>query len=330
MKYKRNCPNCQDLIFYKSEGRLKRFEKKKSLCKKCILKNSNNKNKGFNLFRNCPVCQSQIHYISKNGFNTAEKNNSKCRNCVFTDERKKLYSEKFSGEKNPFFGKKQTQKQKIAAQKRRGTPIHTEESKRKISEHNTLYPPMKGKNFYSLWVEKYGQQEADIRMARYKEKQRANSSGEKNNMFGKPSPVGSGNGYSGWYNGHFFRSLKELMFIINYLERFNFKFQSLERKNFKIKYFDEFSKTDRNYFGDFLVNEKFFVEIKPKKLWDTPLNKRKFSAAKDFCDKNNLIFKLIDPKINSSLIIKLFEEKKIKFIDRYLTKFLIWKNQLHS
>lgn len=280
--------------------------------------------------RNCPVCQTKIYYISKNGFNNAEKNQSKCRSCVFPEERKKLYSEKFSGERNPFFGKKQTQKYKLAQEKRRGVPIHTEKSKRKISERNTLYAPMKGRSFYSVWVEKYGREKADIKMAEYKEKQRQNSLGEKNNMFGKPSPNGSGNGYSGWYNGQFFRSLKELMFIINYLERFKFKYQSLESKGLKIKYFDEFSKTHRNYFGDFLVNEKYFVEIKPKKLWHTPLNKQKFSAAKDFCKKNSLIFKLIDPKVDNCLIIKLFEDNKIKFTDRYLTKFLKWKSQSPS
>jgi hypothetical protein len=36
-------------------------------------------------------------------------------------------------------------------------------------------------------------------------------------MYGKPSPQGSGNGWSGWYKGKYFRSIMELSFIVEYL-----------------------------------------------------------------------------------------------------------------
>ncbi len=52
-----------------------------------------------------------------------------------------------------------------------------------------------------------------------KEKHRQNAIGEGNNMYGRPSPQGSGNGWSGWYKERYFRSLRELMFLI-YAERF--------------------------------------------------------------------------------------------------------------
>ncbi len=292
MDITRNCPSCQELIFYKKPKNRERFEKSNSICKKCLIKRNNNKNKGFNLFRECSVCQSKIHYISKNGFDTAVENNSKCRDCVFTEERKEEYSRMFSGEKNPFFGRKQTEKQRLSKEKRKGIPMHTEESRKRISEYNRLNPPMKGKSCYSVWVKKYGKEEADLRMSALKEKQRQNATGERNPMYGKPSPNGAGNGYSGWYNGLFFRSLKELMFVVKYLERFRLTYESLEKGKSKVRYFDEYSKTYRNYFGDYLVNGKFFVEIKPMKLWNTPLNSRKFSAAKEFCKNNGLIFKL--------------------------------------
>lgn len=327
MDITRNCPCCQELIFYKKRKNKERFEKSLSICRKCLTKKNNNKNKGFSLTRRCPSCQSEINYISKNGFNAAEKNNSKCRDCVFTEERKKQYSEMFSGENGAFYGKHHTAESKEKLRLANIGRKHTEESKKKISQNSRLNPPMKGKSVYSLWVKRYGKEEADKKIIKLREKQRQNSTGEKNPMYGKPPPNGVGNGYSGWYNGLFFRSLKELMFIVKYLERFNLTYESLEKRKSKIKYFDEYSKTYRNYFGDYLVNGRYFVEIKPKKLWNTPLNSQKFSAAKEFCKNNNLIFKLIDPKIDTSLIFKLFDDNKIKFMDRYLLKFIKWREK---
>ena len=58
-----------------------------------------------------------------------------------------------------------------------------------------------------------------------------------------------------------------------------------------------------------------------------PVNSRKFSAVKEFWKSNGLIFKLIDPKIDTLLIFKLFDENKIKFIDRYLSKFAKWRQK---
>jgi endogenous inhibitor of DNA gyrase (YacG/DUF329 family) len=328
MSITRNCPICQDLIFYKNQRNKERFEKSNSVCRKCLSKRGNDKNKGFDLIRNCPVCQSEIHYKSKNGFNTAVKNNSRCCGCVFPEERRELYREMFSGSKNYFFGKHHTDEWKANHKKQAtGKPIHTNESRKKISDWQKDNAPMRGRSAYSIWVEKYGKEGADRKKEELRQKSIGKFAGEKNPMFGKPSPNGAGNGYSGWYNGLFFRSLKELVFIVKYLERFKLKYESLEGKRSGIKYFDEFSKTHRNYFGDYLVNGKYFVEIKPKKLWNTPLNSQKFTAAKEFCKNNGLIFKLIDPKIDTPLIFKLFDDNKIKFMDRYLPKFIKWRQK---
>jgi hypothetical protein len=45
------------------------------------------------------------------------------------------------------------------------------------------------------------------------------NSGSKNKMYGKPSPQGSGNGWSGWYKGWYFRSLIELSYMVNVIEK---------------------------------------------------------------------------------------------------------------
>lgn len=45
---------------------------------------------------------------------------------------------------------------------------------------------------------------------------------------------------------------------------------------------------------DFIVNDEFLVEVKPKKLMNTPLNKLKFKAGEKYSKENNLKFKVID------------------------------------
>lgn len=147
------------------------------------------------------------------------------------------------------------------------------------------------------------------------------SKGEKNGMFGKPSPQGSGNGWSGWYKGWYFRSLRELSFMINYIERFNFKWQTLENKKHAIPYIN-YEGTKRNYFPDFLLNDKYIIEIKPKKLWSSIDVLSKSNAAELYCSSKSLKYKIIDPKVVSSQkILDLHEDGKIKFLPKYEEKF---------
>jgi hypothetical protein len=149
-----------------------------------------------------------------------------------------------------------------------------------------------------------------------------NRSGEKNNMYGKPSPQGSGNGWSGWYKGWFFRSLKELSYMIYVIERFNLKWESAEKKKFKIDYID-YTGNKRTYHPDFLIENKYLVEIKPKCLWNSDNVKRKAEAAIEFCSKYNFKYKLTEsPKLIKFTDIKqLVINKKVIFTDRYQEKF---------
>jgi hypothetical protein len=147
------------------------------------------------------------------------------------------------------------------------------------------------------------------------------NSGENNGMFGKPSPKGTGNGWSGWYKNWYFRSLRELSFMINYIERFNLKWQTLENKKYAIPYIN-YEGTKRNYFPDFLINNKYIIEVKPKKLWNSIDVKNKKDAAEKFCEKNNLIYKLIDPfQISEKIILNLYMTKQIIFSSKYEEKF---------
>lgn len=146
------------------------------------------------------------------------------------------------------------------------------------------------------------------------------TTGENNPMYGKPSPVGSGNGWSGWYNNWYFRSLLELSYMINVIERFKMKWESAELKKYKIEY--KINNIKRNCYCDFVINNKYLVEIKPKVLFNSKLNSIKKIEINKFCEKNNLIYKMIEPKkINKNTMEQLVNNKKVILLDRYKVKF---------
>lgn len=197
--------------------------------------------------------------------------------------------------------------------------------------------PMYGKSYHTHGIRKWSSYQKGKTLEEMFGREKANlikikiskaSSGKNNPMYGKPSPQGSGNGWSGWYKGWFFRSLKELSFMINVVERFGFEWESGEKKKYKISYIN-YENIKRNYFSDFILNNKYMVEIKPKRLHNTDTNRRKKEAAIKFCKKNNLKYKLLSPIKTLSFedIKTLIKEEKLEFIDRYKEKFKLWKKE---
>ena len=289
-------------------------------------------------FRNCPECGNEIGYTNKYNYLKAEKMAKLCKSCgvkkSITSERLIAMKERVSGNKNPmygmigelnpFFGKHHTDesKNKMVLNKDY-SKYHTKDFKNKISKlkkgkNNSMY----GKTFYSIWVEKYGIDIANQKLDNFKKQQSINNKGSKNSMYGKTTPQGSGNGWSGWYNGWFFRSIKELTYMIKIIERFNLTWESAEQNKYLIRYRD-YNNEIRTYRCDFIINNKYLVEIKPKNLFNSDNVKRKKIAAIDFCEKNSLKYKLttID-NLSSQELINLYENNKIKFIDRYNKKFI--------
>jgi hypothetical protein len=190
--------------------------------------------------------------------------------------------------------------------------------------------PMYGKNFHSRnlvqrnkslkgkkFIEIYGNEKSE----KIKEKISQKTAGKNNPMYGKPSPIGSGNGWSGWYKGWYFRSLHELSYMINVIERFNLEWKSADQKEFKIFYRD-FNKIDKTYVADFIINKKYLVEIKPKKLHRSKIVLLKKEAAEKFCKERGFIYKLRDTKILSAKDINEFiNSGQIEFLDRYKEKY---------
>lgn len=179
--------------------------------------------------------------------------------------------------------------------------------------------------FYKHWVDEYGQEEADKRFDEYKNKQKGRNAGDKNPMFGKPSPQGSGNGWKCWYGEYFCRSLRELMFILK-LEEESLTWKTGECQKIQIKYKD-YKGQERNYYPDFIVGNIMY-EVKPKRLWETPLIKAKSEAAKFYCEDKGMTFKIIDIEIDFDKVNDLYNKGKVKFSQKYEEKFLNFREKL--
>lgn len=272
-------------------------------------------------FRKCPSCFKKLTYSNEQDAKNAEKKGSLCGSCAK------------SGSKNNFFGKKHS---KETLNKIKETKETSESWKNFINQKRTkenrekISILMSGKNngrfgkgsLYDIWLEKYGEEEAKRRDLEWRSKLSNHFSGENNPMYGKPSPNGSGNGWSGWYKNWFFRSLRELSFMINYIEKNNFAWENGEQKKYRISYVDWQGK-NRNYFPDFVIENKTMVECKPKRLQKSINVIKKSQAAEEFCKNHNLEFLMIEPEIlKLEEIKKLHNLRKIKFTEKYEKKFL--------
>lgn len=231
------------------------------------------------------------------------------------------------GNRNPFYDKKHSKKsmeQMIQTsnesedRKNYYKKIKTEEYRQLLSNKLKQNPPMKNNSYYKVWVKKYGKEVADKMNKECSLKKSVK--GEKNYWYGKTPPYGSGNGWSGWYNGWYFRSLLELSYMVNVIEKYNIEWKTGEDKSYKITYIHK--NKVKNYFPDFVLNGKYLIECKPKKLWNTEIVKEKRLAAENFCKKNKLIYKLRDTKkLSYDEITQLYESGKLKWITRYQEKY---------
>lgn len=330
-KYYRDCPNCPNTITYIQFKSYQNGIKNETVCKKCQYKRWNEKRK-IECFRNCPNCDKSMKYLSLNTKIFADKNNACCKKCrgqerMADPKRKEEYSKRMKGANNPAYGKpahnrgipmSEDQKKKMSEQ-RKGIPC-SEQRRQSLKEYaKNNDNPMKGKSVYSVWAEKYGTEIADQKMSQKKKKHSISSSGSNNPMFGKPSPQGSGNGWKGWYKNHYFRSLRELCFMID-LDSKNLEWSTGETRKIKIVYQDWEGKT-RNYFPDFLVGNVIY-ELKPLKLINSIGVLSKSAAAEIYCKQNGLIFIITDFPIDRKIILKQLEIGNIKFDRDYEEKFI--------
>lgn len=175
--------------------------------------------------------------------------------------------------------------------------------------------PMYGKNVYDVWVEKYGKEEADRKMDILNKKRSENAKGSRNNMFGKSTPKCGGKGISGYYKDFYFRSLHELYYILTVLEPNNIPIVSAERKDLTIPYIN-YDGSQRTYRADFIVGNTL-IEIKPKRLVNSPLVNIKKEAAIKFCESKGMKYDLITfNTIDYSTIEEKYKLGEIKIDER--------------
>ena len=252
-------------------------------------------------YRNCPKCGIVLTYKTLATYRKAEKKNTLGVCCTnhshkHSEEMKNHLREKATGYK------------------------HTKESLQKISQASCgKNNPMYKKSVYDVWLYKYGKEIADQKQNALSIKRSKNSIGNKNPMFGRPSPQGSGNGWSGWYKNIYFRSLLELSYL-KYLIDHNIAFEIAEKRKYSIKYINSYGK-EKNYFADFyLIDTQELIEVKPKKLVNSPSNELKFAAA-----RAKFNFKIITEdeceKISKEEIKAMHESKDLIWIDRYEIKY---------
>jgi len=326
----RNCPICGKEIVYLRRRYYDDAIKNDSYCQQCVGAKRGRRQKIF--FRNCPVCGKQLGYTIKKQMQRAERLGTLCGSCGTLEGRKKPgaienyrkqaeeYKVRFAGEKNPFYGKHHTEESKNKIREHTDYSFtQTQEFKDKSARHgsdNGMY----GKTFYDVWLEKYGKEEADRRLNDLKKKRSILSSGKNNPMYGKPAPKKSGSGWTGKYKGWYFRSLKELSYMIQVIEKNNYQWRSAETGDLRIQYKDH-DGTDGTYVADFLIEEKTLVEVKPKKLMGTINNRLKKEAASRFCKDRGYKYIMVDVKILPvEKIIALYKSGEVKFSKKYQDK----------
>lgn len=282
-------------------------------------------------FKQCPSCNCRMEYKQKYSLNYSIRENKLCRQCsaknassIFPDRGwKKLNDDIKSGKKlNGFKDKTHNEDAKLKMSQADKSYTKTSNFKKTMSnvtsgKNNGMY----GKSFYDVWVEKYGTEIANDKMVKYRNNTSKKTTGSNNPMYGKISPEGSGNGWSGWYKGWYFRSILELSYMINVIERFGLNWEEGERGRYKIKYIDNKS-VERTYTPDFIISGKYMIEIKPKKLWGQIDVQLKAAAANEFCISNSMIYKMtFCSKISDQEIKELVETDKLIFIERYKNKY---------
>lgn len=249
----------------------------------------------------CPTCGS-VRLTSAHN-----KPRPRCRKCVyqFRDQ---------SGQKNPFYGKKHSDLSKLKIGKYERTEAQKEQARNSLLVQGNTKAP------YEIWVQKYGQEEADKRMDQYRETISACTSGEKNPMYGKPSPIGSGGGWSGWYRGHYFRSILELSYLKHLIDS-NIQFENGEVAKHAIQYL--FNGVVGNYFCDFVLTDaQCFVEVKPKKLLLNDKNVAKFLSAKNKHGEKFVVITEDDIHVlKDETIDALYQAGEIKWIAKWEKKY---------
>jgi len=303
---KQPCPHC--VKRENKERKINNFENKELIEGK------------FKFFRFCPDCNKKIYYNDVILCENSIKGNKRCYKCANTLSAKiyengmkgksvfQVWESKYGVETAILLNEQKKQKTSNTVKKINSTLTQ--------EERNSLYGHLGKDNGF------YGKKHTKETKEKNRQAHLGKHSGENNPMYGKPSPQGSGNGWSGWYKNIYFRSLLELSYLISLFEN-NIKFEPAETKKYSITYFNSFKKREANYFPDFfLFDTKEIIEVKPINLLNTQQNIDKFNKAKEiYGNKFKIVTEKDIIKIDKENLKKLILNKEVILLKRYEEKF---------
>jgi hypothetical protein len=231
-----------------------------------------------------------------------------------TEETNRKNSERNSGEGNGFFGKTHSEETLEKFRNKEITQKVRDSAKESMKRNSNKRP------IFDIWVEKFGIEGALAKKEELRKIQSINSSGENNPMYGKPSPMGSGNGWSGWYREVYFRSILELSYM-HLMYNNDIILENGELLKHGIPYIFEGNK--RTYFPDFFLPEfNVYIEIKPKNLIKSLQNCAKIEAATKLYGNKFIVLSEFDfPILQNEVIKDLYEKGIIRWLPRYEEKY---------
>lgn len=362
----RKCPECTNIITYKSKRGYTDALLNNSSCRKCISKRIKvfgenhpgygkkqsqetkdkisrakkgikpDKTKNYIGSRICSQCSNEIKYKSISGMNNAIKNNSICKSC---SSRNKMIGVDYSGENNPNYGRKHTEKDLQKMKGRKCSPEQVEKmrifntgrkgrtyTQEQLERHREMCRNRKNRPYMEVWTEKYGEEGARIRHEKYL----ATFKGRPARNFTNNTKTSGPRGWSGYYKGFLFRSFLELSYVINVLEKNNINWCTGEDKLYKIPY--TFKNVERNYYPDFIIENKIVVECKSLYGLKSEQVTAKTIAAEIWCLNHGYEYRILTNKdityLTRKELVNLFKTGEIqlikgleeKFINRYFYK----------
>lgn len=320
---------CSNIITYSSQGYLERARTKWGTQIKCKDRLEGNSVQT----RVCPDCSVVIKYFTHFYHDRAVTKNSFCKPCSVKGSRNPQYG--LPKELTSFYGKTHanSSKEKMSSKRIEHFENLSSEDRKAFSEKMSEVVttrqsenPVQSIHFY--WTNLYGIEEADRRWKEFKDNLSVKMSGEGNPMYGKPSPSTSGNGYKGWYNGQFFRSLRELTFMLK-----NPQVATAESNRWRASYvdWDGISRTTVPDFVDEL--NKIVYECKPKKLHESPSVRNKATALEAHVEFLGYSYEIVDPGVlNTETLLQLIKSNNVLLTEKSKEKLEQWllKNKPYS
>lgn len=302
-EWKRECPQCKCEITYRLRTTCDRAEKRGTLCKRCGIKNAKN---ALSNERRIEIGLRISASKQSQSFEKKQEIQRKRKETLanWSDERRKehqklkseLFSRLFTGEGNPFYGHHHDQStiERLKAVDR----SYTKTSEFSQSVKDAMVGIDTSVDLVKIWTEQFGVEEAIRRETERRKKLSNAMSGERNPMFGKPAPLAAGAGIKGWYRDRFFRSLRELSYMLC-LDREGKRWKTGETQDYAISYVNPYTGARATYYPDFIVDDCVMVECKPSNLHGTLIVRAKTQAARTMCEQHNMTYVLVDPEMIS-------------------------------